>query len=415
MQSAQREAGELRAAVRASCENRPGIYWMTGPGGEVLYVGKSRRVRTRLLSYFRASPNDKASEIIAHSHDIAWEFAPSEFAAVVLEQRAIQRWHPPYNVEHRRDRAFCFVQLTREAAARLLTVREVRADGARYFGPFRGVRRVRHMVRELADVLELRTCAAGTPMRFADQLDLFGEERTPLCLRAQVYKCLAPCAGHCTRTAYAARVELARRFLDGEAEGALRILRRRLATAVERLHFEYAASLRDRIARLQETAWELRALRGTIDGLTFAYHVPGCDGADRVYLIRRGRIREERPAPRTAAEHDRLLADARRILAGPDYRSAAVQPTQAAEILLLARWFRLHPEQRELCWHPDRLADARPGGGPHWPQPRLDGQSAAAQAVAARFTDGELAVWPGGRSGGGGRCASPCACRAPAP
>jgi excinuclease ABC subunit C len=334
--------------VRASCEKRPGIYWMTGPGGEVLYVGKSREVRTRLLSYFRASPNEKAAEIIAGTHEIAWEYVPSDFAAVVAELRAIQRWQPPYNVEHRRDRAFCFVKLTREPAPRLLTVREVRADGARYFGPFRGAEHVRQTVREVTDLLELRDCAAGTPMRFADQMDLFGAEHTPLCLRAQVHKCLAPCAGHCSRSAYEAQVELARRFLDGDAEPPLRILRQRLEAAVAHLRFEYAASLRDRIARLEEAAWELRSLRGTIDGLTFLYETGG-----RAYLIRKGRIREEHPSPATHSVREELLAHAERILTRPEYADSAVEPTQAAQILLLARWFRLHPEERGNCWQPE--------------------------------------------------------------
>jgi len=357
---ADREA--LRAAVRAGCEKRPGIYWMIGPGGEVLYVGKSREVRTRLLSYFRASPNEKAAEIVSHTHEIGWEYVPSEFAAVVLEMRSIQRWRPPFNVEHRRDRAFCFVKLTRESAPRLLTVREVRPDAARYFGPFRGPERVRGMVRELGDLLELRDCAAGTPMVFADQLDLFAGERTPLCLRAQVHKCLAPCAGRCTRSSYLTQVELAQRFLEGDAEPPVRILRQRLQHAVERLRFEYAASLRDRIARLEEAAWELHSLHGTIDRLTFAYQVTGRGGDDRVYLIRRGRIREERAAARTPEEQAALLADAQRLLTRPEYHDTAVEPTQAAEILLLARWFQVHPEERGHCWCPEQ-AESRVASG----------------------------------------------------
>ncbi|NJD09976.1 MAG: nuclease [Gemmatimonadetes bacterium] len=352
-----RPPAELRAAVRATCEKRPGIYWMVGPGGEVLYVGKSREVRTRLLSYFRASPNEKAHEIIGNTHEIAWEYAPSEFAAVVAELRAIQRWQPPYNVEHRRDRAFCFVKLTREAAPRLLTVREVHADGAQYFGPFRGAEHVRLTVREISDLLELRDCAAATPMRFADQLDLFGGAHTPLCLRAQVRKCLAPCAGQCSRSTYEGQVELARRFLDGDAEPPLGILRARLQEAAARLNFEYAAAVRDRIARLEESAWELRSLRGVIDGLTFVYETGG-----RAYLIRRGRIREEREAPASPAEKAALHVHAARVLTRSEHQPGTVQPTQAAEILLLARWFRLHPEEREGCWVPDQ-AEARTASG----------------------------------------------------
>src|SRR5690606_28404092 len=142
-------AAELRAQVRAACENRPGVYRMIGPGDNVLYVGKSIRVRSRLLSYFRADRGEKAAEIISHTHRIEWDYTPSEFAALLLEMRCIQRWRPPFNVEHKQDRVFCFVKLTREEAPRLLVVREVR------------------------DLLELRDCASATRMRFADQLDLF--------------------------------------------------------------------------------------------------------------------------------------------------------------------------------------------------------------------------------------------------
>ncbi|HSJ08992.1 MAG TPA: hypothetical protein VK928_03740 [Longimicrobiales bacterium] len=138
-----RPAAELRAAVRESCENRPGVYRMIGPGDNVLYVGKSVRVRTRLLSYFRAERGEKAADIIGHTHRIEWEYSPSEFASLLTEMRCIQKWRPPFNVEHKRDRVFCFVKLTREAAPRLLVVREVQEDGAIYFGPFRGPQRVR--------------------------------------------------------------------------------------------------------------------------------------------------------------------------------------------------------------------------------------------------------------------------------
>lgn len=357
-----REAALLRADVRAACENRPGVYWMAGPGEEVLYVGKSRQVRTRLLSYFRATRNDKAAQIIAHTHRIGWSYVPSEFAALVLELRSIRQWQPPFNVEHRRERGFCFVKLTREAAPRLLAVREVRPDGAQYFGPFRGTVRVRETLREVSDLLELRDCRPGTPLRFADQLDIFGAEAQPLCLRADVGKCLAPCAGRCTRREYAAQVELARRFLEGEADAPLRLLRQRMQSASERLNFEYAAALRDRADRLAAAAAELVTLRGFIESLSFVYQVPGWGGEDRVYIVRRGCIREERAAPRTAEERARLESDAARLLTRPEYGGGLVQPTQVAEVLLLARWFRLRPGEREHCWTPGatRAAAARP-------------------------------------------------------
>ncbi|HUF50157.1 MAG TPA: UvrB/UvrC motif-containing protein [Longimicrobiales bacterium] len=353
-----RPASDLRADVRAACHNRPGVYRMLGPGDEVLYVGKSVRVRARLMSYFRADRGDKAADIIGNTHRIDWEYTPSDFAALLLEMRSIQQCRPPFNVEHKRDRVFCFVKLTREEAPRLLVVREVLDDGAIYFGPFRGPQRVREVVREIRDLLELRDCAAGTKMRFADQLDLFGADPQPLCMRADIRKCLAPCAGRCTKAEYRTQVELARRFLDGDADIPLTILRRRMDRAADRLQFEYAAELRDRMHRLEDARAELVSLRGFIESLSFVYEVPGHAGADRVYIIRRGSIREERPAPADEAGRDELTERARRLLQRRE-SCARVAPTQAAEILLLARWFRLRPHELERTWRVDGQAGPR--------------------------------------------------------
>ncbi|CAN5745769.1 hypothetical protein BH23GEM9_BH23GEM9_11280 [soil metagenome] len=353
-----RPPAELRADVRESCANRPGVYRMVGPGEEVLYVGKSVRVRTRLLSYFRADRGEKASEIISHTHHIEWEYAPSEFAALLMEMRAIQQWRPPFNVEHKRDRVFCFMKLTREEAPRLNVVREVLHDGAIYFGPFRGPLRVRAVAREIRDLLELRDCRGSTPMRFADQLDLFGADPQPLCMRADLRRCLAPCAGRCTRHEYQGQVDLARRFLDGDADIPLTILGRRMAAAADRLQFEYAASLRDRMHQLDDARCELVSLRGMIDSLSFVYEVPGHDGDDRIYVIRRGSIREECRAPQTVGGRADLTERARRLLQRRETFSR-VAPTQAAEILLLARWFRLRPDELQRTWRVDGASGPR--------------------------------------------------------
>jgi excinuclease ABC subunit C len=344
-----RPPAQIRADVREGAENRPGVYRMVGPGGDVLYVGKSVRVRARVLSYFRAPAGEKAAEIIAHTHHVQWEYVPSEFAALLHEMRLIREHRPPFNVQHKRDRAFCFIKLTREPAPRLLTVFEVKDDGAAYFGPFHGPLRVRDVVREVADVLELRNCAGSTPVRFADQLDLFSWERSPLCLRADVNRCLAPCAGRCTRAEYQERVVSARNFLNGDADTPLAILRDRMDVAAHRMNFEYAAHLRDRIDRLETARQELLILRGIIESLSFVYQPNAWESAAHVYLIRRGIVHEECPAPRNEEERERVIERARALFR-PRRHTTAVRPTQAAEILLLARWFRLRPGELDNVW-----------------------------------------------------------------
>src|SRR5690606_11380339 len=138
------------------------------------------------------------------------------------------------------------------------------------------------------------------------------------CMRADVGRCLAPCAARCTKAAYNEQVDVARRFLDGDADIPLTILRRRMDTAADRLQFEYAAELRDRMHRLEDARAELVSLRGFIESLSFVYEVPGEGGAHagdrRVYIIRRGSIREEIAAPTSEAEREALAERARRLL-----------------------------------------------------------------------------------------------------
>lgn len=351
--SAPRPAPELRADVRGAAQNRPGVYRMVGPGDRVLYVGKSVRLRQRLLSYFRANRGQKGEEILRHTHRIEWDYVPSEFGALVREMKSIKQWRPPYNVVHKRDRAYAFIRLTREAAPRLQAVHEVAPDGALYYGPFFGPDRVRAAVREVSDLLQLRDCAKDTPLRFADQLDFFGNrDGDPLCLRGSVDRCLGPCAGRCTRAEYLDRADLAVRFLRGEADAPLAILQSRMDAAASRLQFEYAALLRDRKQRLEEIREELAGLRSTIESLSFVYHVPGWEGEDRVYVIRRGLVLAELPAPSANPERTALVTKARRLLrAGSP--SGGLGPAQATEMLLVARWFRTRPDEWNRTWQPE--------------------------------------------------------------
>lgn len=337
----------LRDRVRALAENRPAVYRMLGPNDEVIYVGKSVSVRTRLLSYFRADRGEKATEIISHTRRIMWDYVSSEFAALLLEMRLIQRWRPLFNVQHKNDRNFCFIKLTNEAAPRLLTTVQVLNDGAHYYGPFRGRGMVRDVLREVSDVLELRDCSPRVRLRFADQMDLFTPDETPRCIRGDVQKCLAPCAGRCTRSEYHARVHEARKFLEGDVGKPLTVLNQRMRVAAERLHFEYAAQLRDRAYRLEEARYELIAARSSIEALTFLYRTQGYQGDDRVYAIRRGSIRAEWPAPAGGEAMQALQEQARPLLTRRERATSTVSPEQVNEVLLVARWFRTRPAELE--------------------------------------------------------------------
>lgn len=340
----------MRASVRSGCADRPGVYRMTSAEGEVVYVGKSKRVRTRLLSYFRCEfPEDKGARILRDAVRIDWEYTPSEFAALLLELQLIKRLRPRYNVAMKRDdRNFVFIKITKGPAPKLLVVRGASDDAAAHYGPFQGAQGVNEAVRELHDVLSLRDCSLDTRMHFADQQELFQlGARTPGCIRYEVRKCLGPCVGGCTESEYLERVALARAFLDGRDDGPLAMLRSGMEQASDRLEFERAASMRDKLQRLEALKQQFLRFRFAVESLSFIYTVPGYGGEDRVYLIRRGRVRAEDIPPVAERDHRRLahLADA---IYGPAERDSAQVPThEIDELLLLSSWFRRFPSELE--------------------------------------------------------------------
>lgn len=342
----------LRAYVRTHAENRPGVYRMYGPGEELLYVGKSIRVRSRLLSYFRAPRGEKAWDLIQEATRIEWDNIPNEFSALVTEMKAIQRWRPRYNVRHKRKRIYAFVKVTKEPAPRILPVSRVADDQATYYGPFPRVRALAHTVRELGHVLGIRDCPGATPMFFDDQLEIFTGGRAPRCLRADLRTCLAPCCGRPTAGEYAAAVETARRFLEGRAERPLQDLEARMREASARMDFEYAALLRDRLERLRGFRDQLVAFRGRVENLSFVYRVPGFRGDDRLYLIRKGRIRKEMAYPKGARARARTAEAVETVFSDVDPGPAGLAPDDAAEILLVAQWFRLNPKERRRALAP---------------------------------------------------------------
>jgi excinuclease ABC subunit C len=347
-------AHPLRATVREA-RNVPGVYRMLAADGEVLYIGKSKSLRTRLLSYLRAPRGEKQHRIIEGTHALAWDYEPSEFAALLHEMRMIKRFRPRMNVQHKRDGRYSFLKLTGGQAPRLFVSSVVADDAATYFGPFRGGRRIQEAVRELNDLLGLRDCPLGTPIRFADQPDLFSFEPTPRCHRFELRLCLGPCAARVSEAEYGRRVELARAFLDGHADEPLRWLGERMAAAAERWEFEYAGRLRDRLHRLEALRDEFAQLREALDSLTFLYRVAGVEGDDRVYLVRRGTVRAAVPVPRSAPERRRLERLCDEHFGRPEHDGTLVQRHQVDEILLLSRWFRARPEEMANTVPPARL------------------------------------------------------------
>lgn len=340
----------LRELVKVGAQDRPGTYRFLGSEGEVLYVGKSKQLRTRLLSYFRAAwPEEKGARILWRAARIEWEYHPSEFASLLRELRLIKQLRPRYNWMMKRDaRHYCFVKLTPGVAPKLTVTRDASGDErGTYFGPYLSAGRVGDALRELSDVLGLRDCANDMPMFFRDQeeLPVIATARTPGCIRHEIGKCLGPCVAAVTEHAYTRQLALARAFLDGTSDGPLDALSTRMQAHSDALEFERAAQLRDKLQRLELLRLQLEKLRFAVETLTFAYPVTGHGNETRVYLVRRGTVRADLKLPVTRREQLEFAEWSRRIFHAPERPTRQVPTHEIDELLLLSSWFQRNPDE----------------------------------------------------------------------
>ena len=340
----------MLALVKDTAKDVPGVYRMTSPDGEIIYVGKSKALRTRLLSYFRAVyPRDKGARILREAATLEWETLPSEFAALLRELRLIKQLRPRYNVAMKRDaRYHAFVRVSRGPAPRFHVVRGAGTDETgTYYGPFRGALQLEDALRELNDVLGLRDCRLDQPMFFADQPDLLPlPSRTPGCIRHEIGKCLGPCVGATREDEYLTRFRAAKEFLEGKHDAPLVPLRAQMEASSDALDFERAATMRDKIRRLEGLQEQFGRIRFALESLSFEYTIPGPTKDDaRTYVVRRGRVRHEGPAPRTAADRRALEAKVAEILAPAERAPATVPGHEVDEVLLVAAWFKKHPKE----------------------------------------------------------------------
>jgi excinuclease ABC subunit C len=340
-----RKEPRLRAGVREHSPKFPGVYGMLGRHGELIYVGKAKSLRARLLSYFRDSRDPKAGRILRHTHTLVWETVPDEFAALVRELELIRRHRPRFNVLGQPGRQrYCYVCLGRAPAPYAYVSRSPTGKDLGVYGPFASAVRAGEAVRRLNDYYRLRDCAQTVAMHFADQSELFPQDRSPGCLRLEINTCAGPCAGSCTRSGYGSHVRAAKRFLDGSDDKPLKELTALMSEASASLQFERAGALRDRLADL-EWLWErLTWLRQARKENTFVYPITGPDGRTVWYLIHRGRVRGAcyRPTcPTSTTVARELLADVYAADLGP-----GVTPGQVDHVLLVSSWFRKNPAEK---------------------------------------------------------------------
>ena len=258
----------------------PGVYRMIDAGGDVLYVGKAKNIRKRIIAYTRPTGYDPRIErMIAATASLEFVSTASETEALLLEANLIKRLRPRFNVLLRDDKSFPYILITADHwAPQILKHRGARNRDGNYYGPFASVWAVNRTITALQRAFLLRSCSDG-----------FFESRTRPCLLYQIKRCSGPCTGEIDFAEYRGLVREANAFLSGKSQAVKDELAAEMEKASAALDFERAAVYRDRLAALSavQSHQDINP-RGVEEADVFAVHQAGGFSCVQVFFFRAG-------------------------------------------------------------------------------------------------------------------------------
>lgn len=252
-----------------------GVYIFRDRDDRVLYVGKSISIRKRVSSYFREQENPRLRIMMRHLESIEYILTQNEKEALILESNLIKRYRPPYNVRLKDDKRYPFIKITDEEYPRVLIVRTIGRDSARYYGPFTDTGAVRRTLKLIKSLFRIRSC----------------RRMDGPCLNSQIDLCYAPCDGRISREEYQEIIEKVDLFFQGRYQEVIEVLEEEMKEASERLEFERAARIRDQIESIREVMERQHAsFTDSIDQDIVALERGGDASAVVVLQIRDGKI-----------------------------------------------------------------------------------------------------------------------------
>ena len=225
---------------------QPGVYIMRDNADTIIYIGKAKKLKNRVSQYFGSDTNhsQKVRQMVAHVDHFDYIVVGTEFEALVLECSLIKQHLPKYNILLKDDKGYHYIRVSPPPYPRLSEAKQRADDGAQYIGPFMSSYAIKQAVDEANKIFMLPTCARTLTYgkRSGDRP----------CLNHHIGQCCAPCTGKVSEQEYAERVEEAIEFLTQGSARTMATLQQRMEEAAERLEFEQAARLRDRISAIKK-------------------------------------------------------------------------------------------------------------------------------------------------------------------
>ena len=225
---------------------RPGVYQFKDSRGNYLYVGKAKRLRNRVRSYFQDSRNHdgRIRVMVSKIDDVEVIVTDSEAEALILENNLIKKYQPRYNIMYRDDKSYPYICITDDIRPRVYPTRTVVKDGSKYFGPYDHVGHMRRMLETIRKTFDLCTCAVSPKMIDKSR----GAPKWHSCFDDY----LKNCSGDWDQELYISTIEKVERLLSGKTDVLVREIKEEMEIASSAMEFEQAAKLRDSMISLQK-------------------------------------------------------------------------------------------------------------------------------------------------------------------
>ncbi len=331
----------LNPAWRRDFPALPGVYLMKDANGQVIYVGKAKSLKDRLASYYHQplGYTRKMDGLLQNVKEIETRVLGSELEALLVESRLIKELQPVYNVQLRNYEMYPFIKIdVQHAFPRVYATREVTADGARYFGPFRSRRLVDLTIELVQKIFPVRTCTRGLPPQ---------ARPSEPCLRLHLNRCSAPCRGDADPVAYRQVIEEVCAFLGGEREDLLDRLRRQMLEASQNLNFERAAWLRDTIHSVDEILIGQKLITGAVEANNLLIVYPSArERSNELFLIRHGRLVEQRCVEHEPASTKEAVSALLKRASELGEPPPIVGQAEVDQINIISRWIHHHSGER---------------------------------------------------------------------
>ncbi len=224
-----------------STPQKPGVYVMKNQDGEVLYIGKAKKLRNRLASYFQKNQlSEKTITLVSQIHQIDLNITHTEVEALILEYNLINRHKPKYNILLKDGKNFIYINISDDKFPRISYQHGVKNKKGKNFGPYPSAFSAKQAVFHLQKIFRIRDCSNN-----------YFKNRTRPCLQYQIDRCSGSCVGKITQQAYLADIKMCEAVLKGKNETVMKSLAEKMQTASEQLNFELAAKYRDQIVTLR--------------------------------------------------------------------------------------------------------------------------------------------------------------------